>query len=231
LPGAANDLTPPRTRRQPQRTRAQLIEAAIREFNVHGYAGTDTNRIAREAGFAPQTFYRHFPDKLAIFHEIYENWWRAEADAVAIAAGESREALAAAKVILQFHQNWKIFRRSLRTLSVEDERTRRARADGRRSQIQALGQSLSKQGFAQKLGQLLTVERLCDAAAEGELADLGVTKPEALALIVNAVQAYLSPVGDPGQAVASASDTTQVSASNPKRRMPAARVATPARRK
>jgi AcrR family transcriptional regulator len=125
LPRAATDLTLSPSRRQPQRTRAQLVEAAIREFNAHGYAGTDTNRIAREAGFSPQTFYRHFADKLAIFHEVYENWWRAEGAAVAIAAGEPRDALAAAKVILQFHENWKIFRPSLRMLSVEDERTRR----------------------------------------------------------------------------------------------------------
>jgi AcrR family transcriptional regulator len=227
----ATDLTARPTRRQPQRTRAQLIQAAVREFNAHGYAGTDTNRIAREAGFAPQTFYRHFHDKLAIFHEVYEQWWRAEGEAVAIAAGDARDALAAAKVILQFHENWKIFRRSLRMLSVEDERTRRARAEGRRSQIHALGQSLDDQGFAQKLGQLLTVERLCDAAAEGEFSDLGVTTPEALALIVNAVQVYLSHTDVHGQTVVDAPDAAQTSGPPRKRPKLATRGAIPAGRK
>ena len=217
MPEAATNLTSSPSRRQPQRTRAQLIEAAAREFNTHGYMGTDTNRIAREAGFAPQTFYRHFPDKLAIFHEVYENWWLVEGRAVAAAAGQARDALAAAKVILQFHANWKTFRRSLRILSLEDERTRRARADGRRRQIQSLGQSLSEQAFAQKVGQLLTVERLCDAAAEGEFADVGVTDSEALALIVAAVEAYLSPAAAPAQPVVAAADAGQVS----KRRTPA----------
>ena len=40
------------------------------EFIESGYAGTDTNRIARRAGFAPQTFYRWFADKTAILRAV-----------------------------------------------------------------------------------------------------------------------------------------------------------------
>jgi len=44
-------------------TRQDLVEAAIAEFETVGFEGTNTNRIARAAGYAPQTFYRHFDDK------------------------------------------------------------------------------------------------------------------------------------------------------------------------
>jgi hypothetical protein len=106
-----------------------------------------------------------------------------------------------------------------------------ARAEGCRSQIQALRQPLDEQAFAQKLGQLLTVERLCDAAAEGEFADLGVTESEALALIVNAVQAYLSRADEHAHAVVDAPDPAQASGPTSKRRKLVTRGALPARRK
>ena len=64
----------PSRNRQPNKTRDALLEAAARIFNSAGYHGTDSNRIAREAGYAPGTFYVHFADKLAIFLEVYEGW-------------------------------------------------------------------------------------------------------------------------------------------------------------
>ncbi len=48
-------------------TRDRLVAAAARAFNRAGYHGTDSNRIARAAGYAPATFYKHFADKRAIF--------------------------------------------------------------------------------------------------------------------------------------------------------------------
>ena len=60
--------------KSPSSTRERLVEAAADAFNAHGFHGTDTNKIARAAGFAPQTFYRHFEDKLAIFIAVYEAW-------------------------------------------------------------------------------------------------------------------------------------------------------------
>jgi AcrR family transcriptional regulator len=52
-------------------TRERLVQAAAAEFREQGFAGTDTNRIARRAGFAPQTFYRWFTDKTEIFIAVY----------------------------------------------------------------------------------------------------------------------------------------------------------------
>ena len=58
----------------PEETRSKLVEAAGRLFNSVGYFGTDSNRIAREAGHAPGTFYVHFADKREIFLEVYRGW-------------------------------------------------------------------------------------------------------------------------------------------------------------
>src|SRR5260370_42471049 len=66
--------TTPERHRRPIETRGALIEAAARIFNSAGYHGTDSNRIAREAGYAPGTFYVPFPDNLAIFLAVYDNW-------------------------------------------------------------------------------------------------------------------------------------------------------------
>jgi AcrR family transcriptional regulator len=47
--------------------RSVLIAAARLEFEEFGFEGTNSNAIARRAGYAPQTFYRHFEDKREIF--------------------------------------------------------------------------------------------------------------------------------------------------------------------
>ena len=62
-------------------TRTRLLNAATEEFNEKGFAGTDTNQIARQAGFAPQTFYRWFDDKTQIFIAAYRGWEDIEREA------------------------------------------------------------------------------------------------------------------------------------------------------
>src|SRR5476651_1495739 len=74
---------PPAERtRNPDESRRALVEAAATLFNSVGYNGTDSNRIARAAGYAPGTFYAHFPDKLAIFLAVYDGWVSAELSAM-----------------------------------------------------------------------------------------------------------------------------------------------------
>ena len=58
----------------PPSTRESLIGAAGAEFRERGFSGTDSNKIARRAGFAPQTFYRWFTDKTEIFLAVYRAW-------------------------------------------------------------------------------------------------------------------------------------------------------------
>src|ERR1700742_135605 len=108
--------------RDPEVTREALIDAAEEAFNTHGYFGTDTNRIAREAGYVPQTFYRHFADKTAIFVAVYERWWQSEADALTkLLQAKPRADLAkVADAVIAFHVKWRGFRRSLRFLASQD---------------------------------------------------------------------------------------------------------------
>ena len=174
--------------RDPQNTRARLLAAAQKEFNSRGYFGTDSNRIARRAGYAPQTFYRHFADKIAIFLAVYDGWWQAESAAlgqILSTPALARHARQAAKVVIDFHTRWRIFRRSLRHLAIEEPRVRAARAAARKAQI-AHQRAITgnRRSEAEMVAALLAAERLCDAHADGELADLGLSASAALGLIV-----------------------------------------------
>ena len=73
--------------RAPEETRSNLVAAAAKLFNSVGYYGTNSNRIARQAGYAPGTFYVHFADKLEIFLEVYRGWVESEWQAIAATLG------------------------------------------------------------------------------------------------------------------------------------------------
>jgi AcrR family transcriptional regulator len=60
-----------------------LVDAARKEFQQHGFGGTDTNKIARRAGFFPRAFYRWFEDKRAICLAVYTAWVREEFSRIA----------------------------------------------------------------------------------------------------------------------------------------------------
>jgi AcrR family transcriptional regulator len=170
-------------------TREALLDAARQAFNEDGFFGTDSNKIARAAGFAPQTFYRHFSDKTEIFLAVYESWWTAEVDAL---GGVKREgpssAVEAARIALLFHRRWRVFRRSLRHLAIVDPRVRAARAKAREAQI-ARAKAIARisRSDAEWIAILLSAERLCDAAADDELADLGIKKAEIEAMVAPVV--------------------------------------------
>src|SRR5260370_38576188 len=68
-----NKFSTNRPRRgSPAETRERLVAAAARLFNRAGYHGTDSNRIAKEAGYATGTFYKHFKNKREAFLAAYE---------------------------------------------------------------------------------------------------------------------------------------------------------------
>jgi AcrR family transcriptional regulator len=174
-------------RRQPDATRAALLEAARLEFEDPGYEATHTNRIAARAGFAPQTFYRHFKDKRAIFLAVYQDWIQEE---LGLLDGV-RDAEAAAEVLIASHRVSRNFRRSLRTLSLTDPAIRSVRAESRRLQIDRLTARLphlSTRRFPGLAADLLTLERLADACAEGEFTDLGVPDAAASNVLAEAIR-------------------------------------------
>ncbi len=179
--------------RDPDATRARLIDAAQKEFNTKGYFGTDTNRIAKRAGFAPQTFYRHFDDKIAIFLAVYDTWWKAESAALGelLSKPAARsDAKKAAAIVADFHTRWKIFRRSLRHLAIEEPRVRAARTAARLAQIERIEMNAPrKRKLESMVAALLASERICDAFADGELADLGLSRAAALELVKQSMAA------------------------------------------
>ena len=189
--------------RSPEETRSKLVEAAGKLFNSVGYFGTDFNRIAREAGYAPGTFYVHFADKREIFLEVYRGWvdseWQAIAAAIAPEKGAAArsQSLRIAQAVLRHHREWRMFRASLRALTVTDERVHQARVAQRARQIAQTSELLRARGVAQTpariYANLLLFEILCDALADGDTATLGLKERDILARLAVDVDALLEP--------------------------------------
>jgi AcrR family transcriptional regulator len=175
----------------PEQTRERLVAAAAHAFNRVGYRGTDSNRLARAAGYAPGTFYKHFPDKRAIFLAAYEAWVDTEWKVIGeeMRQGGSDEELAARIVerVLTLHRRWRGLRASLRALVAEDSAARAFYRGQRRRQLDLLGAlDRSKPGARRRVEDavlLYTLERVSDAIADGELTDLGLSTTEAVALL------------------------------------------------
>lgn len=60
----------------PQTTRERLLEAARELFTTTGYHDTTTPILARRAGVAEGTIYRHFPSKQALLNAAYQETQR-----------------------------------------------------------------------------------------------------------------------------------------------------------
>lgn len=60
------------TKRYPGRKRADVIRAAVNEFQEHGFPETSMDRVAEAANVSKRTVYNHFPSKEALFQAILE---------------------------------------------------------------------------------------------------------------------------------------------------------------
>jgi AcrR family transcriptional regulator len=181
-------------------TRERLIDAARREFEAHGYLGTNTNRIARAGGFSPQTFYRHFADKLEIFREVYTRWisesWRLIGDA--IAAGGTRRVIATriADVVVAHYTRAAQLRASVRMLAASDPSFRELYLAEARRQLEITRGNRRTRGQEvlppeEHLAALLVVERFADALAFDEVAPVGIDPSSLRALMARFVERYL----------------------------------------
>jgi AcrR family transcriptional regulator len=173
-----------------QDTRSLLIRSATREFRLHGFAGTDTNKIARGAGFAPQTFYRWFVDKTEIFVAVYVELALQERRLFASLVQRKARTSELVDALIRFHRQHLIFRRSLRALATQVDQVREARAQSRLAQIERLEERARGAGLdrSEAAVLLLQVERLADAISEGELRDLGLTDVLARATLIELVK-------------------------------------------
>ena len=170
-------------------TAAKLLAAAMAEFNDHGFSGTDTNRIARRAGFAPQTFYRWYQDKTAIFIAAYRAWWDEERGALQALLANDAPSLALIDAGVAHHSRHLKFRRSLNQLSVENPQVRQARAEARLGQIAQLRAwtDLARVSDEEIAVRLFQFERLADAIAEREFEAQGLTDAAARAEVARLI--------------------------------------------
>ena len=59
-----------------ERSRRQVLDAALELFSHRGYRATTVRDIAGEAGVSIGNVYHHFPDKETIFRTLLDEFWR-----------------------------------------------------------------------------------------------------------------------------------------------------------
>ena len=70
------DTTTPRTLgriRDPEGTRALLVEKAFNEIHAHGYAGASLDRILANSGLTKGALYHHFKSKADLLHAVIDD--------------------------------------------------------------------------------------------------------------------------------------------------------------
>jgi TetR/AcrR family transcriptional regulator len=61
-------------RRDPERTRERILQAAVDEFGAHGYTGARVSRIAAAAEVNSQLISYHFDGKAGLYRAVVERW-------------------------------------------------------------------------------------------------------------------------------------------------------------
>jgi AcrR family transcriptional regulator len=172
-------------RGSPGETRERLIDGAARLFNRLGYHGTDSNRIAEEAGYATGTFYKHFHDKREVFLAVYDRWLAAEWKAVdeELSKGLISEEVARniVELSIKFHTEWRGLRASLMELIFSDEAARKYFRKQRRRQLDIMSDlrkrlKLPARSREQDAMHLFMTERVFDAIGQGEIQALDLDR-------------------------------------------------------
>ena len=184
----------------PEDTRRRLVAAAAEEFNRAGYEGTDSNRLARAAGYAPGTFYKHFRDKREIFLAVYAEWvdreWEEVSAALDLAGGAVPRAERIVDLLLAHHRRWSGLRASLRMLTAADPEVREFYRAQRRRQFELLARLRAAAGDPPRTREqdallLFTLERTADAMGEDEAEALGLSAEAMRELLVELVASRL----------------------------------------
>lgn len=63
-----------RRKRDPERTRERILEAAVTEFGEHGFAGARTSAIAARAGVNQQLISYYFDGKDGLYRALQRKW-------------------------------------------------------------------------------------------------------------------------------------------------------------
>jgi TetR/AcrR family transcriptional regulator len=82
-------------KRDPERTRERILDAAVVEFGEHGFAGARISAIARRAGVNEQLISYYFDSKEGLYRALQQRWQM-------ISAHASRPELPIADVVAAF---------------------------------------------------------------------------------------------------------------------------------
>jgi len=187
-------------RGSPEQTRERLVTAAASQFNRFGYHGTDSNTIAKEAGYATGTFYKHFRDKREIFFVAYDRWLAAQWKEISDTLSEMRNAEETARLLvdvsIKFHTEWRGLRASLMELVFSDPEARKFFRAQRRRQLDLIVElrirfALPARTSEQDAIHLYMTERVFDAIGQGEIQSLGLDKGAVVESMVQRVQELL----------------------------------------
>jgi len=108
----AKRVTRPRAtskpKRDPERTRARILEAATDEFTKHGLGGARVDRIAKRAGTNERMLYYYFTSKDALFLTVLENVYIGLAEAERALELSHLDPVEAVKRLIEFIWNYYI---------------------------------------------------------------------------------------------------------------------------
>lgn len=187
-------------RGSPQETRKRILAAAAIEFNRLGYHGTDSNNIAKAAGYAAGTFYKHFKDKREVFLAVYESWvtteWQAVEEELLQGSGPEQTARRIVDSNIKFHTEWRGLRASLMELIFSDQEARKFFRKQRRRQLDYMAHLRSRLTLAPRSREedaihLFLTERVFDAIGQGEIQMLGLDRNAIVNTMVERVRALL----------------------------------------
>jgi AcrR family transcriptional regulator len=77
-----------RTRARLEAARERIVEAATAQVAEAGYGSASVTAVARRAGVATGSVYRHFPSKAELFAEVFRRASQRELDLVAAVTGD-----------------------------------------------------------------------------------------------------------------------------------------------
>ena len=91
----------PRVEARLSASRERILSAALAIVAEHGYAGCSVAAVARRAGVATGSVYRHFPAKTDLVAEVFRTASQREVDAVARAAALERTAAESVAAVIE----------------------------------------------------------------------------------------------------------------------------------
>ncbi|MGA2047309.1 MAG: TetR/AcrR family transcriptional regulator [Terracidiphilus sp.] len=187
-------------RGSPEQTRERILTAAASQFNRSGFHGTDSNTIAKEAGYAAGTFYKHFRDKREVFLAVYERWlaaeWKEVGDELSRMKNAEETAKRLVELTIRFHTEWRGLRASLMELVFSDPEVRKFFRKQRRRQLDHIMELRSRFALPPQTSEqdaifMCLTERVYDAIGQGEIQSLGLDQAAVIESMVAKTHAFL----------------------------------------